>query len=580
MTDYTLYPKVKPTGELPPLVTTWLDERFVNHSEWSKQSVTGVSVATHGAMPDTTSSQTAAIQAAVNSAATFGVSVIVPKGTYTMTGQLNLPEGTTLELGESAVLDFGASSSGWYIDVRGSKGSSITYPASIKKGALQIPLSGHALKARDWVMIQSADVFDPDSTNICHGELIQVREVGTGTVAFLTPLCDDYTTSVTITPVTLLKNVEIKGGTIRGNFTPAAGKTGLRAQYTDGLRVTGTRFEGIDNVHVTVQDSTDAWFSWCQFRWAESNVMGYGFSVGNTTRDSGCMYSIFRGVRHSLSTNNTAGANAGGILRRILFQGNTVEYTSYAISGSQAGGDAIDTHTAAEDIWIRHNVVSGSQGQSINLECASGEISGNTILNSANTAISYHNESRRPGRVTITGNTVSGAGGNGISSRTGGRGTQTPTESMIITGNRISDVTAQGIQVGYILTDKGVVVTGNTVNRAGGVPIRLVRLDGAVEHSNIVNGGATMGVECDRVTNAVLGPDSINAGAPTGAWTGMSLKSVTYSKVTPGAVHVTDPAGVGVRVESSCSNLSLGPTAHLNAPTKLVNNGGSTVAQY
>ena len=567
------YPHTHPMGQVTGLVA----RLNAVDSTVQKLSDRTIDVRGLGAKGDGVTNDTAAFQSAINAAATFGVPVVVPPGTYRMSGALTLPTGTDLQMAVGAVLDYSKSSATNFLNINGTSSTPVPAPA-ISLGAKVVSLSGHGMVAGDWCMIRSKDIFDPHSTSTTHGELIQVASVDAGTVTFRTSVCDSYRTSVTITPVNMVRDVSITGGTIRGGGVPGSNKGGLRAQFTQGLWIHKTRFERIDRAHIFIKDSVNAWVSHCVLDWAESTTMGYGTSFGDTARDSGCIFTTFRAIRHSLSTNNTTDAGVGGVVRRILFFGNTVEDTTYATGGSQLGGDAIDTHTAAEDIWVIQNNVNSSAGAGINMECASGTISGNTVEDTVGTGINYHNEAARAGSVTITDNVVRRAGGHGIQARTGGRGSTIPTESMIITGNRVADTTSNGIQAGYILTDRGVVVANNTIQRAGGVPLRLLKLDGVVSHGNVITGGATMGIECDSITNATLGPDSLDAGTTTG-WTGYTLTNVTYSRVTPGAVQVTDPAGVGVRVESSCSNLSLGPTSHLNAPTKLVNNGGSTVTQ-
>lgn len=578
--EYTLYPKAKPTGELPPKVLDRLDERYLNVGEIRPQSGSaGVSIVDHGATPGVTADQTAAVQSALDAAAAAGLPTLVPPGTWAMNGALVLAPGADLRMAAGAVLDFSRSTATNYLNMNGSSGARVQAP-TILKGASSVPLSGHSLKAGDWVLLRSADVFDSSSTSTTQGELIQVASVTSGLVTFRTTVCDTYQTSVTVTPVTMVRDVTITGGAIRGSGIPGEDKGGLRAQFVEGLRLDRVRFERIDRAHVFPKDCVNAWVTHCTFEWAESTTMGYGCSFGDSTRDSGCLYSTFRGVRHSLSTNNTTSSQNGGVPRRILFFGNTVEDTTVATSGSQMGGDAIDTHTAAEDIWIIQNSVNKSTGKGINMECASGVISGNTIDGTAATGIDFHNESDRPGKVTIIGNVVRQAVGNGISARTGGRGGQAPAESMIVTGNRVEDVTGNGVQVGYVLTDRGAVVTGNTVARAQGVPLRLLRLNGVVAHSNNLSGGGSIGIEYDSIKNGVLGPDSIDAGAPTGAWAGIKATNVSRSKLTPGAVQSPDPASVGVDIGSSCSYLALGPTAHLGVETPLVNNGPSTVRSY
>lgn len=579
MPDYTLYPKVTPEGLLPPLVLDRLDERFVNHDEWSQQTTTQISVASYGATPGTTTDQSSAFSAAIEEAAVRGVPLVVPPGTYRMNSALTIPSSVRIEMHADTVLDYSKSSATNFLNVNGSSGTPIT-TTRIPVGSKTVSLSGHSLSPGDWVLVRSEDVFDPHSTSITHGELIQVASVGTGTVTFRTSVCDEYTTGVTITPVTMNRDVVIRGGVIRGDGVAGSDKGGLRASLAENLTLDGVKFHRIDRAHVFIRDSVNARVENCIFDYAESTTMGYGVAFNDSTRDSTVKFCTFRAVRHAFTTGNTSGPGVGGVVRRALFFGNTVEDTTYATSGSQLGGDAIDTHTAAEDIWIIQNSINASAGKGINMECVSGVISGNTIEDAVGNGIDYHNEANRAGRVTISGNVVRRSGDNGIMARTGGRGSQVPAESLVVRGNRVEDSTNNGIQCGYILYDRGVVVSGNTVTRAGGAGVRLLKLDGVVCHGNVVTGGATMGFEFDRLSNSVLGPDSVDSGTPTGSWTGYSLASVTRSSVIPGSVTATDPGGVGVTVGSSCMNLSLGPTSHLNATTPLVNNAGSTVVQY
>lgn len=577
MPDYTLYPKVTSTGDLPPLILERLDERYVNTDEVRPSTTAGVSVMDYGAQAGTTTDQAPAFRKAIEAAAAQGLPVVVPPGTYSMNGGLVFPAGSTFEMAPGAVLDYSKSSATNYLNVQGATGARVN-SAAIAAGAFTIPLAGHTLTAGSWCLIRSADVFDPDSTSSPLGELIQVASVDAGQVTFRTAVCDDYKTSVTVTPVTLVPDVTIRGGAVRGSKIAGDNRGGLRADMAENLRIEGVRFEDIDRAHVFIKSSVNCWVSNCVFLWAESTTMGYGVSFGDSIRDSGCLLSTFRGVRHSFTTNNTATAQDGGVPRRILFFGNTVEDTTVAQAGSQLGGDAVDTHTASEDIWIVQNSVNKSTGHGINVECPSALILNNTVQDSASDGINFHNEAGRPGRVTIRGNVVRRSGGHGIRARTGGRGSTTPTESLIVCDNRVQGAALDGITAGYILTDRGAVVTGNTVIRAAGVSLRLVKLNGVVAAHNNVTGGASKGVEYATVTNGVLGPDAVRADAPTGAWTGVTCTNVTNSVLTPGAIAADVVGGVGVDVGSSCSRVSLGKTAHINAPTQITNNAGSTVS--
>lgn len=576
MSDYTLYPKVTVDGTMPPKVLERLDERYLNAGELDDPTDSTVNAKDLGVTAGTSTSQSAKLQAAMEQTAAAGQVLRLPPGAYRLDSSIGLPGGLRLDA-TGAILDFAACRDPYYLRIQGTTSPTLSYSATILKGAYTVSLANHGLTTGAWCMIRSQDVVDPDSTGVTCGELIQVRAVNADQVTFLTPVCDTYSTGVTIMPVQMVRDVQLTGGTIRGNRVAADGRGGLRAQFCEGLRLRGVRFEGIDDVHCFMRDCVDAWAFDCVFEWAESNAMGYAFSLGDTSRDSGCCYSTFKGVRHTLSTNNTTAAGAGGIVRRILFAFNRVEYTTTAISGSQLGGDAIDTHTAAEDIWILYNSVRGSSGNGINLECISGRIEGNTIRNSAYAGINVHNESRRTGSIIISGNRVAGSGGHGINVRHGTRGTPAVYESAIITDNAVSDTGDVGLLVGYTNYDRGTIVTGNTVRGTKNQGIQVRRQEGAIVHSNRVIGGAN-GITYDNVRYSVLGPNSVDAGTPTGAWVGETLTNVSYCTLTPGAVKADVVGGVGMSITSSCSRISLGKTGHINAPTPLVNDAGSTVS--
>ena len=580
--DFTDYPMITAAGELPPVVIQDLDTRYINHDELTSSSSSAFLVTDYGMEPGSTASQSAAFQSALDAAAAAGMPLVVPGGNYKLTSMINLPENTDLRMSATTVLDFSGSGASYYLQVRGAAGAPISHGAQVGKGDRTIALAGHGMSPGDWFMLRSADNFDPGSTGSFNGELLQIHAVNSGSVELVSPVCDDYKKQPTITPVTMCKNVRVSGGTLRGTKAPAAGRTGLRIQYAEDLQIEGFTCEDVDTVHAAVRDSVGVWFRWCEFKWTAASYMGYGTSFADTTRDSGTTNCSFQNIRHGFSTNNTTVANDSGVPRRITCDQNRVEYTAGALSGDfeNRGGAAIDTHTAAEDIWITRNTINGSRGQGINVECPSVRIQDNTVLNSDLWGITWINKSARPGSAIITGNKVSGAVGPGIYARSGTGGSNAPNEALIITGNHVEDATEEGIKVGYSNTDYGTVVTGNTVLRAGTVPIRLLHLDGLVCHSNIISGGAKIGIECKDVTHAVIGPDVIDAGAPTGPWVGYKFTTTTRSRIAPGSVSVSDPAGVGVEIGSSCSNLALGPTAHLDAPTPLVNNGPSSVRSY
>lgn len=98
MPDYTLYPKVKPTGELPPKVLEHLDARFWNHDQelpiGAGGNGTAVDVRRYGVKGDGTTDDTAALQAAMD--ASVGKAVFIPAGRYVVSDVVRIRAGTTV----------------------------------------------------------------------------------------------------------------------------------------------------------------------------------------------------------------------------------------------------------------------------------------------------------------------------------------------------------------------------------------------------------------------------------------------------------------------------------------------------
>jgi hypothetical protein len=239
----------------------------------------------------------------------------------------------------------------------------------------------------------------------------------------------------------------------------------------------------------------------CYFEDAYDTTTGYGMSWGSASQDCITENCSFLYVRHSLSTNNPS--DIAGVVRRIKFIGNTITNSAPATSGS--GGDAIDTHAAAEDIEIIDNTCIGSTNQGINVECRSAVISGNTIINSANSGIAFHNETDRSGRCIISNNRVRNASGTaGIVVRQGSRGTTAINTAVIVSGNLVENQTGAGIYLNIENADNvGINVSGNNVYGATGAGILSYYTNNVTLNNNVVRNadGISMDVRfCDYST--------------------------------------------------------------------------------
>lgn len=520
-----------------------------------------ISVTSFGAAPGGEHQQVA-FQAAIDKAAAEGKAVEVPAGEFSFSAGITLPENAQLIMDPATVLDFSAVK-GAFISVKGTAGEKKAI-APLNRGSKKVDL-GDSAPGGGLIHIASEDVVDAHSTKIFRGELATVSAPG----ELLTPLADAYTTNPVYAVVSPVKRVLISGGTIRGAYESNKNQIGIELTYAVGATITGVRVEGVDDTHIRMNNCLGIAIENCEFDWAIHNTRAYAVSFKDATADSYCINSRFVNVRHALSTNNSVSTTSGGVVRRIVFQGNTCEGTSTALGGSMGPGDCIDTHTAAEDIYILNNTVRGASGSGINVECIRAVISGNRVFDSGAHGIYYHNESDSPGEVTITGNHVSGAGRTGITAATGTRGTTTACRSIQIQGNRVKDTVGDGIRVGGTVVENGVLVSGNTVSGCQRPGILIWKVDGCSVTGNHTADTVNRGIGLDAVNHTLVsGNVSINNTADVDWW-GLHVVRSSNSRVEAGAIYSASSKGSGVRVNADSPTVVIGPTEHVDAPTKL-----------
>lgn len=214
-----------------------------------------------------------------------------------------------------------------------------------------------------------------------------------------------------------------------------------------------------------------------------------------------------------------------------------------------APGDGIDTHGAAEDIFIERNIVTGCPGQGINFECRSGAIRDNKVIGSGSNGISVHNESDLNGSITVSGNRVFRAGGKGIYVVNGTRGTTANYDDAIVNGNRIKGAAAEGIQIGYSTQPGkllGATVTGNRVSECGGIGIYALHCRRLAITGNNVDG--------DADSSAIRVYDSLGynvTGNEASMPAGSTVAAIRASATTAGATTWGQVSGNVVSAQSS-----------------------------
>jgi polygalacturonase len=454
-----------------------------------------INVKDSGAKGDGVTNDTVAIQNAINALITNGGGTLLfPFGTYKCNNELGSFTGSniTLELNGST-LDFtsiGLATTVALLQFSGSYSTGVTLSADATKGSKVVQASTTGLVAGDMVRIYSNKIWDPARTSTRVGEIGFIRSIDSTTQLTLTiPLADSYSLadSAKIEKLTPVKNINIQNGTILG---PSGNDQlqGIVIQLGINCLVRNIKSYDIDLKHITFVDCVKSNIEGCFIYESYHTNQAYGISFQDASQDCICSNTHFTDVRHSMTTNNAV-STSYGITRRIKFTNNTVSSSTPNI-GDGAGGDAIDTHAGAEDIFIVGNTVNGSSGHGINMECRSGVALNNKINNTDNHGISITPycslyESAFLVENNYFGSRIGDASGTdyGINvSLVAANG-----NNYIISGNRVNSLN-QGIRVMGTSSYKGkhFVITNNTVtnNNATDAGIQVEYCDNIVLNSN------------------------------------------------------------------------------------------------
>ena len=447
-----------------------------------------VSVLEYGAIGDGATNDTAAFNAAMAT----GHPVAVPPGTYLVSGastslplDLHIQQGATIK----------HTGSGAALTITGSTSTPVPVTADVLPGASQILATGHTVTPGQWIRLRSTRLYDSHSTLIPIAELVQVHAVDGNTITPRIPIQGGpYLPSdnATITPLSMVEGVHIHGrGTIEGNYLAAQSQTGIRIAFATDVTVTGIRTVGFDWRHIAPEDCANVRIDGVNLEWGHTTGTGYGIAPTGAIQDvviDGC---YFTDIRHAFTTSNSPAD--GGVGRRMVVQNSHIFYSRPHEGGQQ--GDALDTHTAAEDISFISNTITGSSGLGINHECRSGRIVGNLIIDTASHGIHAHNESDLPGSVEIRDNRVVRPGGDGVRVSPPTRGGTEPTTGVIITGNAVDAALGDAYRIGIagFPTVNGLTLMGNQATGTTGAFIRILNTAVMVELANLaVTGNKTV----------------------------------------------------------------------------------------
>lgn len=358
--------------------------------------------------------QRAAVQAAIDSVVSTRAALTIAAGTaYLSSGGLTVATGFKLTLEQGAIIDFAqCANDTCCISGTGTEAAALALTVNAAKGATSVtmsPADAATLAQGDQLRIASNTVFDASSTNSKIGEMVRVESVAAGVVTLSQPLRGGpYNTAsaAAVSKITPIKGVQINGGTIRGGGTlTTAGvdkdHRGIQLFLADDCVVQNVRFERTDLVGIWWQDAIFCRVLGGHAKDFVNDQQAYGVLFDNACQD--CCVDGFTAerVRHIVTTgNSTAPGNTKGIVRRISFVNMKCWSTTPARGGG--GGDAFDTHTAAEDLSFTDCVSYSSTGAGFNIECPGVTLLRCESYYSTDAGFILHNESDQEAQFAMT----------------------------------------------------------------------------------------------------------------------------------------------------------------------------------
>lgn len=452
-----------------------------------------------GVLRNSAADQTVNLQAWLDVLKALGVEGYVPPGTYRLDGGLISDVGLTIRCHRKAVFDCRNAPAGTYaVSFMGTIGTFFSMTASsFVEGVTRIRGSlsfAQSLVIGDLLKIKSDNIYDSFNTSMKFGELVVVAglvDAATGYIDLTRPISATYSTTPQAAKVTPIRDLVWEGGKFEGAVAEQNNQKAIRLQYVQGFTIRDVRAERFDDRILWIQDSCEGLVDGGVYEDARPASTGYGVSVIDATQDVLICNGTYRKIRHAFSTNNSSAG--GGIPRRITFADNTVLGGAWARAGSMGPGDAVDTHGAAEAIFIERNVIDGSPGAGINFECRSGAIRDNKVIRSAGHGIACHNESDFDGEIIISGNTVKGTGDNGIYCTPATRGATSTYQTAIITDNVVDGFVDYGIQFGFTSSSvaRGVEIKGNRIRGGGSMEMFILNIRAGLISNNTIQASGT-----------------------------------------------------------------------------------------
>lgn len=343
----------------------------------------------YGVVADGTTDDTAEIQAALDAASAAGGGVVqLPPGQIALTSAtITIPANVGLRgagPGRTILLQkywptnvSGFSSSGnALIMATGTQGTSLTCSAVSPNATTITGISSTAgLSAGQYILLASQDVYWSGYSSRYKAEILRIASVDSASQISVTGIVrDSYTTTVTVTPLTMTANVSISDLTIQNTEPGTTHATAImwfnrvRNLRIDNVELIGSDFAGIrlTNVH----NGHISGYSAYDFTDVPSNgQLGYGVLAELATEAVTIDSCRFVKVRHAFTTGGYT-PTLGGAPRNIV--------VSNCVAQDCSEG-AFDTHQTGGEILFSGNTVIGTRSVGFSSRSIGCRFIGNSV---------------------------------------------------------------------------------------------------------------------------------------------------------------------------------------------------------
>jgi len=321
--------------------------------------------------------------------------------------------------------------------------SALTVNASIYDTTVTVA-DGTKFAVGDWIRIRSEAEFNrhPGTYNYHNnGEIQQIKSISGNVITIKERILMNYLLTDTATVDLLIIRENIRFDSLRLISSPTDNIRGIVCEYCSNLKFINLTIRDFVVSSIGISNTVNANVSQCDIAGSTKEGLGYGFMVGDASRNITGTNNHFAACRHAVAC---GGSYSYGIQFNQIYTDNSMSYDIYNVG-------MFGQHNSYDGMIIANNICTG---------CSLGYISGMNNIVDSNTVIDGSDNVLELQQLTKN-TTVSNNHFKNHSPGGAGVAVQFGNENVSIIGNHI-DTIAHGIYAfGGV---KNLTIDNNTIN--------------------------------------------------------------------------------------------------------------------